>query len=367
MLALLIGLSFGQPAPAEPPRNVILCIGDGMGPEHVRAAGMYLNGESGTLSFEAFAAQGLIATRSADNPITDSAAAATAMATGRKVNNGVIGVALPGDGEPLTTILERAQRSGKRVGLVTTTEMTHATPAAFAAHTPSRRQRSAIAADYLLRSKPDVLLGGSGAGLKAGAARAAGYMVVDDRAGMLKARRDACSPLCGLFGTGNMPYEYDDFTGSASVYQTLPHLNEMAMTAIDLLDDDPDGFFLMVEGGRIDQAAHKHLLEQNIYETIEFSRTVADIGEWARGRGDTLVIVTADHETGGMSIVDDKGAGEFPVVTWSTGGHTGVDVGVYATGHGASLFTGRHDNTELPGLIDQAGGTDASDIETADE
>ena len=355
-LALLIGLPVTPDAGAEPPRNVILCIGDGMGPEHVRAAGLYLNGESGTLSFEAFPAQGLISIRSADNPLTDSAASATAMATGHKVNNGVISVALPGDRRALSTILERAQDSGKSVGLVTTTELTHATPAAFAAHTPSRKQRSAIARDYLRRTKPDVLLGGGGAGLRAGAARIAGYTVVKNRAELHDARRNRDTPLCGLFGMGNMPYEYDDFTGDADAYATFPHLNEMAMAAIDLLDDDPDGFFLLVEGGCIDQAAHDHELERNIHETIEFDRTVRLIAEWANGRDDPLIIVTADHETGGLAITRNNGKGEFPDVTWSTSGHTGVDVAVYATGLGASLFVGNHDNTDLPGLIERAGG-----------
>lgn len=354
LLASFVGVLIAPAAGADPPRNVILCIGDGMGPEHVRAAGLYLHGEAGTLSFEAFPAQGHISTRAADNPITDSAASATAMATGHRVNNGVISVQLPGDGHTLTTVLERAQRAGKRVGLVTSTELTHATPAAFAAHTPWREERAAIARDYLQRSKPDVLLGGGGAGLFADDAKAAGYTVVENRSEMLDARRRRNMPLCGLFGSGNMPYEYDDHIGVAHVYTTFPHLHEMAMTAIDLLADNPDGFFLLVEGGRIDHAAHDHELERNIHETIEFDRTVRLITEWARGRDDTLIIVTADHEAGGMAITSDSDRGEFPDVTWSTPDHTDVDVGVYATGRGASLFVGSHDNTDLPGLIEKA-------------
>ncbi len=126
------------------------------------------------------------------------------------------------------------------------------------------------------------------------------------------------------------------------------------MTAIDLLEDNPNGFFLLVEGGRIDHAAHDHELERNIHETIEFDRTVRLITEWASGRDDTLIIVTADHETGGLAITGDSDRGEFPDVTWSTPDHTDVDVRVYATGPGANLFVGSHDNTDLPGLIEQA-------------
>ena len=356
VLAALIGaLALSVGAHAQSPRNVILCIGDGMGPEHVRAAGLYLNGEAGTLSFEAFPAQGTLSTGAANNPITDSAASATALATGRKVNTGVISVAVPGDGRPLTTILERAQQAGKRVGMVTTSELTHATTAAFAAHTRKRAERAAIAQDFLHMSRPDVLLGGGGAGMTAKNAIDAGYILAQSRSELFAAQRNKSLPLCGLFGIGNMPYEYEDFTGSAQMYRQYPHLREMTMTAIDLLDDDPDGFFLLVEGGRIDQAAHHQNIERTIHEMIEFARTVEEIVQWAKDRDDTLIIVTADHETGGLAITRENGKGEYPTATWSTWGHTPVDVGVYATGVGASLFSGSHDNADLPGLIDRAG------------
>ncbi|MCB9848839.1 MAG: alkaline phosphatase [Phycisphaeraceae bacterium] len=334
---------------------MILCIGDGMGFEHVRAAGIYLNGESGSLSFESFPAQGMLSTGAADDPITDSAASATAMASGRKVSNGVIGVAIPGDGHALPNLLDQAKQSGKLVGLVTTTELTHATPAAFGAHTPSRDRRGVIARGYLHHSRPDVMFGGGGAGLYADDARQAGYTVVTDRDELLCALNAGAMPLCGLFGKGNMPYEHDDNIGDTAVYETLPHLHETAMAAVEALSADPDGFFLMVEGGRIDHAAHDHQLERIIDETIEFSRTVADLAEWARGRDDTLIIVTADHETGGMSLVYPGARGVYPVVRWSTWGHTPVDVGIWATGQGAGLFEGTHDNADLPELINRAG------------
>jgi len=279
------------------------------------------------------------------------------MASGRKVNNRVIGVALPGDGRPLPSILNQAQRAGKRVGMVTSTELTHATPASFAANAPLRSHREAIARGYL-RTKPDVMLGGGGAGMDAAATAEAGYTVVTNRSELEAAAEAGRLPVCGLFGVGNMPYEYDDFAGDAENYETLPHLSEMTMHAIGLLEGDPDGFFLLVEGGRIDHAAHDHELERNIHETIEFDRTVAAIAEWAQGRDDTLVIVTADHETGGMSIVSHAGKGEYPQVTWSTWDHTGVDVGVYATGQGAQVFEGRCDNTDFPELIGRAGSVD---------
>ena len=125
-------------AQAVQPKNVILLIGDGMGFEQVKAAGMYLNGAAGTLSFEALPYQGQLTTYSANSSVTDSAAAGTALATGFKVNNGVISMAFPGDGRELRTSLEYYQLLGYRTGLVTTTYITHATPATFGAHEPSR-------------------------------------------------------------------------------------------------------------------------------------------------------------------------------------------------------------------------------------
>jgi alkaline phosphatase len=130
-------------------KNVILFIGDGMGAEQVRAAGMYAHGSSGTLSFEAFPHRGLVKTHDAYFKVTDSAAASTAMATSVRVASRVISVALPGDISPLETLLERFQTMGKSTGLVTTTIITHATPAAFGAHRQSRYDYTGIAADFL--------------------------------------------------------------------------------------------------------------------------------------------------------------------------------------------------------------------------
>ena len=160
---------------AAAPRNVIFLIGDGMGFEHVKAAGVYANGSANTLSFEAFAYQGQMTTHSADSSVTDSAAAATAIATGVKVNNGVISMEIPGDSHELETLLEYSQRHGKTAGLVTTTYMTHATPAAFGAHQPNRGHIVHIATDYLYQTRPNVLFGGGAYGMSVPAAVSAGY------------------------------------------------------------------------------------------------------------------------------------------------------------------------------------------------
>lgn len=332
---------------AGPPRNVIFLIGDGMGFGHVQAGGMYLNGSAGTLCFESLPYQAQVRTYSANSSITDSAAAATALATGIKVNNGVIAMAYPGDGRELQSLLEFYKARGASIGLVTSDAMTGATPAGFGAHESDRNNSSQIAGDYLNRSRPNILLGGGGVGMTTSAAIAAGYAVVTDSVGMLTVDTNLVTLLSGQFGSGSMPYEY---VGLGS----LPHLSQMAATALDVLDNDPDGFFLLVEGGNIDHAAHDNILVRDVHEVVEFNNAVQVALDWADGRTDTLVIVTADHETGGLSIVQNNGKGNLPTVSWSTGGHTGVNVGAWATGYNAEYVTGILDNTQFFRIITAA-------------
>ena len=334
-----IGLP-GSAAPGDPPQNVIFLIGDGMGFEQVRAAGMYLNGDEGTLSFESLPYQAEMTTYSADSSVTDSAAAATAMATGVKVNNGVVSVATPGDGRELETLLEYFKTLGKSTGLVTTTYVTHATPACFGAHESSRNSYSAIADDYLDQTRPNVLFGGGANGMSVSSARDAGYTTVTDAAEMLALSTETTDMVSGQFGSGGLPYELDWLDG-------LPHLSDMTETALMILDNDPDGFFLMVEGGLIDWASHANKLPETVWETIEFDNAVQEVLDWAAGRTDTLIIVTADHETGGLTVVANNGADNYPTVTWSTGSHTGVNVPVYAWGPNAELISGIMDNTDF--------------------
>ena len=369
LLPLILLLIFpglpGSAAAGVPPTNVIFLIGDGMGFEQVKAAGMYLNGAEGTLSFEFLPCQAEMTTHSANSSITDSAAAATAIATGVKVDNDVVSVAIPGDGHELETLLEYFKTQGKRTGLVTTTNITHATPACFGAHETSRSNYSAIAIDYLNQTRPNVLLGGGGDGMSLASAQTAGYTVVTNATGILALDTDAVTMVSGQFGTGYMPYEYDGL-GS------LPHLLEMTETALDILDNDPDGFFLMVEGGRIDHACHSNDMVRSIFETIEFAESVQAVVDWGAGRTDTLILVTADHETGGLTVVSNNGIGNLPSVSWSTTGHTGANVPVYASGVNAEMVDGVMDNTDLfdvavsgsdyTGDFDEDGDTDGYDL-----
>ena len=330
------------------PKNVIFFIGDGMGPEQVKAANYY-NG--GSLSFESFPNTGFLTTYAANESVTDSAAAATAMATGVKVNNGVISIATPGDGSELETLLEYYQDRGKATGLVTTTYMTHATPAAFGAHESSRTNYAQIANDYLTETRPNILFGGGANGMTSAAATTAGYTVVSSLTAMNGVVDNGTSVpmVSGQFGDTHMPYEFDEYVGSS-----LPHLSDMTAKALTLLDNDSDGLFLMVEGGKIDHAGEMSndddlnlKTNRNIFETLEFAAAVQEAIDWAAGRTDTLILVTADHETGGLTVNTNNGKDELPDVSWGGTGHTSANVPVYAWGPNADMIIGTMDNTYM--------------------
>ena len=362
----------GEASAAGGPRNVILMIGDGMGFEQVRAAGLYAHGREGGLAMESLPHRAEMTTHPAAGArvVTDSAASGTALATGRKADLGAVSVAKPGDGRDLRTALEAFRDRGARTGLVTTTYLTHATPACFGAHAAKRDMTEEIAADYLRGSRPNVLMGGvreEGRGVTVEAAEAAGYAVVTTREAM-EALDPAAEYVAGLFGEGHMPYEHDYATGTHAAYDTLPHLSEMTRAALKVLGRGGEGFFLMVEGGRIDHAGHANHLERNVFETLEFDRAVAVVLEWARGRRDTLVLVTADHECGGLRILEARGKGRMPAVEWATGGHTGVAVPLWAGGAGAKAVAGRLDNTDLYRLMTgESPGVEAAEEEAAEE
>ena len=336
------------------PRNVIIFIGDGMGPEHVKAAGLYAFGdaypETEKFSFEKFPYHAFATTYAANAEVTDSAAAASALATGSKVDNSVISLNISSEvhwkqkGRRLETILETLQAQGKKTGLVSSAHITHATPAAFAAHESTRYNYDDIGHDILTQTRPAVLLAGGGNGVSPEKATVNGYYVVTSRAAMLALDTSKVYQVSGQFGLTNLPYEYDeDFAG-------LPHLSEMTDTAIKILDNAEEGFFLMVEGGKIDHAAHKNNIERNVYETLEFAKAIQVAIDYAADRDDTLIIVTADHETGGMAVVKGNGKGEFPEVTWSTKGHTAANVTVSAIGPNAEQVKGIINNTDIPSI-----------------
>ncbi len=327
------------------PKNVIFMIGDGMGFSHVKATSLYQHGEEGKLFFESFPHRGTVTTHPAGSDITDSAAASTAMATGKKAKNGTISMEIPGSGRELKTLLEVYKESGAYTGIITTTYINHATPAGFAAHSVSRKNYKEIARDYLEQTRPNVMLGGNkksfwGSTFDFGRARVLGYHIVDNRESMISLRTEETAYLAGVFGKGHFPYEKDGLGD-------LPHLSQMTRAGLMVLDNNPGGFFVMIEGGRIDHAAHKNDIERMILETLEFEKSVKIAYEWVQKYPDTLLLVTADHETGGLEVLSSSGKGKFPAVRWSSYRHTAARVPVYAIGKDAERFSGEMDNTDF--------------------
>ncbi len=355
-LATLGAASGWATARAEAPKNVILIVGDGMGYEQTRLSRYYFNGTNSLYNFEQFSNFAIMTHDAAGGAVTDSAASATAMATGVKVNNGNISTAAD-NGTPLTTLLEQFKTAGKSTGLVTTAYMTDATPAAFGAHATHRSQDGNIAEDYFVRSQPNVLFGGASTGLTpgftVGAANTAGYTVVTNKASMQAINTNTATQVAGVFGTGGtLPYNFDNTAYSG--VSALPRLSEMATTALNILDNNASGFFLLLENELTDDAGHGNSRTNSVHEVRQVAQTVDSVLAWANNRpqglSDTLVVVLADHETGGISFSDYPGTGTLPTVAFSTTGHSKTPVGVYAMGANSELFTGKIDNTQISAL-----------------
>ncbi len=331
------------------PKNIILLIGDGMGVGHVTLARLAAQADGKTLMMDTMKTAGLVQTRSADSIMPDSAAAGTALATGWKTNNDMVSVLPDTSNTSVASILEVAQDLKKSTGLITDTDIVDATPAVFAAHARSREELPEIAGK-ILRQKVDVLLGGGRAFFipqsRTGSmrkdetdllARAAqeGYAVVGTR-GELEQERSG--KVIGLFNLRALA------AGASE-----PSLAELADKAIQLLSRNRRGFFLMVEGDHIDEKAHAHDAAGVIQQLREFDAAVGVALAFARSRKDTLVVVVADHETGGLVVLPPaQGSPKAWSVAWSTDDHSGNNVLLLADGPGASEFGGVRDNTEIP-------------------
>ena len=324
--------------------SIILMIGDGMGFEHVNISRLVEKGLDGPLVLEQLDFNSSVMTYSANAAITDSAASGTAMATGVKTNNGMI--AMNPSEESLTTILEIANASGKATGLVSTTYIQHATPAAFMTHVESRNDITEITRQIVEEVDVDVLLGGGASYFSSSqldTMETNGFEIVDNRTAMLDV---TSGKLLGLFSGGHMDYEIDrDF-------ELTPSLAEMTNKSIEILSQDPDGFFLMVEGGRIDHAGHANNKVNVALDTIAFDNAVDIALQYVQDHENTILIVTADHETGGLSVLNSNLNETLPSesfseernrtlrvarannvsVSWSTDYHTDTPVPLYAYG-----------------------------------
>ena len=326
-------------------RNVILFIGDGMGFYHQYAA---YTANKNDYVLDRCQAVGIVKTAAANNYITDSAAAGTAIACGEKTNNGMLGVRP--DGSSIKSMLEYAAMDGRSTGMVVSCELTHATPATFVAHVGSRSENDNIALD-LARSKINVAIGG---GRKFFENRADAKNLTDS----LKAKGFRVAYTLDevkAVQEGNLLGLLADV--SPARYPARGELlPEGIKTAINLLNKNKRGFFLMVEGSQIDWAAHGGNQEETINEALDFNRAIKIAYDFAERDGKTLVIVTADHETGGMLITNGDLENGSMTMNFAVTGHTGVPVPLYAFGPGALKFTGIYENTEiLPKVLEILG------------
>ncbi|MBG9452328.1 alkaline phosphatase [Cytobacillus firmus] len=403
-------------------KNVIFLIGDGMGVSYTSAY-RYLQDDPGTKFVERteldkyLVGQQMTYPEDPEQNVTDSASAATAMSAGIKTYNNAI--AVDNDGSEVKTVLEAAKEQGKATGLVATSEITHATPASFGSHDESRQNMNAIADDYydeLIngKHKVDVLLGGGTDLLVrkdrniAEEFKKDGYSYVTNRKELLA---DKNEQVLGLFAERGMPKMIDRT-------EDTPSLKDMTASAIERLNKDKDGFFLMVEGSQVDWAGHDNDIVSAMSEMEDFEKAFKAAIEFAKKDKHTLVVATADHSTGGYSIGSDgnynwfsepikaakrtpdfmaqeiaNGAsveetlkeyidldlkeGEIQSVKkaaetkkaadidnaieeifnqrshtgWTTGGHTGEDVPVYAFGPASDRFAGQIENTDQAKLI----------------
>lgn len=301
-------------AQAEAPRNVILFVGDGMSvPQRMVAEEFSRKAGMGPLAMNALPFQATTRTPSASSLVTDSAAAATAIACGEKTYNGAVGVGC--DGSRLESCAEAARDAGWSVGIVTSVTINHATPAGFYAHRANRSQLYEIGLD-LVRSGFDLFMGGGLAGANSKADGVAdqvgnlydyaaenGWLVVEGRSGFerLFDRDPSLSHIWYRDGEEALPYAIDADGGRN------PRLPELTRFAIEYLDANAKarqrpGFFLMVEGGRIDWAGHANEAATNLRDLLELDAAVKVALDFREAHPDTLIIVTGDHETGGMSL-----------------------------------------------------------------
>ena len=322
---------------AGQPKNIILLIGDGMGTAQVYAG---YTAKKGIMNITGMPVSGFSVTYSSDDYITDSGAGGTALSSGVKTKNGSIGV--DSTGKSLETILEMAEKRGLSTGFVSTSSITHATPASFIAHTSDRSKYADIAFDFL-RTDIDVFIGG---GYNNFAVRADRLNLTDSlkTRGYFVARNlkdvdvKSTNRLAALLAPEHMPRM------SKGRGNMLPDATDMAL---QILSRNKNGFFIMIEGSQIDWGGHDNDAAYVVDEMVDFDNAVGEALKFAEKNGETLVIVTADHETGGFGITGGSiSTGEVKGAFVSKD-HTATLVPVFAYGPGSEIFTGVQDNTDI--------------------
>lgn len=381
---------------AKRAKNIIFMVPDGQGLSNVTAARIFKNGPNGApLHQETLKNIGYQRTHSANSTVTDSAAAASAWAIGEKVINNEISCHAGDNGkciDMVPTILEIAAAKGMATGLVATSQISHATPAAFGSHVISRYCGAEIARQYIAETNVDVILGGGVYGTREGKgceaytesynasdkreyiidmATDAGYTFVTNKSAMNSAADSGSKKVLGMFeqngiGSGKTPEMF--WVDSAVAYPAgEPTLAEMTSAALDILEENKKGLFLMIEGSQIDWADHTNddlggvgtnsdaALDYQLAESLGFDDAVKVVLDWVNAKPfrkkHTLVIVVADHDTGGFAINGPYNslteAGEKVEAGWTSGGHTAVDTIIYSQGPGSEKLNAALDNTDL--------------------
>lgn len=325
---------------SKKPKNIILLIGDGMGLSEISST-YFFNDEAS--NFDRFNSIGLIKTSASSDLVTDSAAGATAFSTGEKTYNGAIGV--DSDSLAIETIVERISKDKIATGVISTSSIVHATPASFYAHEKSRRSYDAIAEDLAV-SDIDFFAGGGqefftkredGKDIYS-TLQQNGFVITTEALPTAPYSLDILKKQAILLAEDAMPKMLD---GRGD------YLPKATQLGINYLNDNEEGFFLMVEGSQIDWGGHDNDADYLISELIDFDKTIGVALDFAKNNGETLVIVTADHETGGFTLSANDGDYNSIKPTFSTGGHSATLVPVFAFGPGEAEFAGIYENTAI--------------------
>jgi alkaline phosphatase len=331
----------------EPPasneiRNVIFLIGDGMGLEQA-SCGWVLN--HGKLNLDNMSVVGLSRTYSLSDLITDSAAGGTALAVGQKTANNRVAVDI--DGNPLNSMFVKAQEAGKKTGVVVTCHLADATPADFCCHSDHRYKSDEVVAGYAT-SGVDFIAGGGrdffGKKRKDGRniddeMGTKGYAVVYDETALMEAHL----PILALLAEDNLPVALE--RGDLFRHMVAKGIDELSSQSVD------KGFVMMIEGSSIDDWLHENRIDRAMEELLDFDRTLGDVLKWAAADGHTLVVVTADHATGALTLQDGDLAEGRIGVAFGNDSHNGIAVPYYVWGPGRDQFHGSMENSELGALI----------------
>ena len=310
-------------------KNIILVVGDGVGPNQITLSRIAIGGLDFRLFIDQMPYHGTSLTHSYDNAYTDSAAAATAWSTGFKTKTRYL--SLDPDKKILETIVELLSEKGYASGVVATSSVTHATPAALYAHIDNRYEYKEIA-NQLINSSIHIALGGGRKLFDLNKINDTHHVLTSKES--LQLNFDYSKKLIGLFDDDGIERSNEKPTQRQMTNFALKHLNKKC-----------NGFFLMTEGSQIDWAGHDNDANKMIEEFRDFDLTIKDLIKFVNKNNDTLLIITSDHETGGLQIL--KQDNDNVIIQWGTGRHTSTPVGVHAYGPGAELFQGLMDNTDI--------------------